>query len=77
MKKLEYLNELAKLLAVKVESLTDSFLLKSHLLWDSLSMISAVALIDQHYQVAVSGEEINNCNSVGDIFYLIEQKRLS
>lgn len=74
MKKLECLNELARLLVVEVELLTDNFLLKNHLMWDSLSMISVIALIDHKYQVTVSGEEVNNCNTIGDIFNLIKGK---
>ena len=76
MKKLSYLNELAKLLTVKVEALTDEFFLKNTQLWDSLSIISTVALIDNHYNVATSGVEIEQCNTVGDIFILIKQKLL-
>ncbi len=74
MKKSECLNELAKLLVVEVSLLTDDFLLKNHQLWDSLSMISVIALIDQQYQVTVSGEEVDKCNTIGDLFNLIKRK---
>ncbi len=74
MEKQQYLQELAKLLAVKVDTLTDGFLLEGAQLWDSLSIVSTIAVIDRHYQVMVKGIEVEQCKTVGDIFDLIKQR---
>ena len=74
MEKKQYLNELSKLLATKVDVLTDEFVLEQSPLWDSLSMVSTIASIDHYYQVTVKGAEVERCNTVGDIFGLVEQK---
>ena len=74
MEKQAYLNELSGLLAVNVESLTDDFSLRNHHLWDSLSIVSTIASIDSYYHVSMKGEELEQCDSVGDIFKRIKEK---
>lgn len=66
------INDMAKLLEVDKQSLKESFLLAEEAYWDSLSVISLVAAIDQHYQVSVTGSELMNCKTIKDIFSLIE-----
>jgi acyl carrier protein len=39
--------------------------------WDSLAILSAIALIDEHYGVTVAGEDLKACNTVGGIQQLI------
>lgn len=39
--------------------------------WDSLAIVSTIALIDEHYDVMVDGEALANCETVGDIQKLI------
>ncbi len=68
------LDELSKLLEVKVENLDDNFVLKSSDLWDSLSFVSMIAFIDAHYQISISGEQIEACKTIGNIFELINKK---
>ncbi|KTD62107.1 acyl carrier protein [Legionella spiritensis] len=66
------LNDLAKLLELDKHLLSDTFLLNDEANWDSLAVVSTVAAIDQHYKVSVRGSELMSCNTVKDIFYLIE-----
>lgn len=35
--------------------------------WDSLAIVSTIALIDEVYDKAVSGEVLENCKTVGDL----------
>lgn len=76
MKKELLLKDLAQLLMVNVDLLNNTFLLKDQGLWDSLSVVSTVAVIDQHYKISVKGTELISCQSIGDIFNLIENKSL-
>ncbi len=69
-----YLEELAKLLAVSAEVLTDDFMLQDSQLWDSLSIVSTIASLERYYHVIIKGQEIEKCQTVGDIFKLVEDK---
>lgn len=40
--------------------------------WDSLAVISAIALIDEHFGVLVSGQAISECSGVPDLLSLIK-----
>lgn len=68
------LNEMSKLLEVRAENLSDHYALESNPLWDSLTLVSTIALIDQHYGISMKGSEIQNCKTIGDIFHLIKLK---
>jgi acyl carrier protein len=39
--------------------------------WDSLAIVSTIALIDDVYDVMVSPEKLGECRSVGDIEKLV------
>ncbi len=68
------LSDLAKLLEVDKNLLVDSICLDEELYWDSLSKVSTVAAINRHYNVSVNYLELLNCESIADIFILIENK---
>ena len=38
--------------------------------WDSLAIMSAVALIDEHCGATVSGDELARCSTVADVLTL-------
>jgi acyl carrier protein len=40
--------------------------------WDSLAIISTIALIDELYNCTVNGKALGDCITVGDIDCLIE-----
>ncbi|GAN70635.1 hypothetical protein ASY01nite_05430 [Acetobacter syzygii] len=61
---------LAEILEVPVEQITPSFSLSEHN-WDSMAVISCVALIDEEFGHIVSGSELVKCTSVADIQKLI------
>jgi acyl carrier protein len=66
------IKDMAKLFELDKHMLKDSFLLVDEANWDSLSVVSLVAAIDQHYHVSVTGSELMNCITIKDIFSLIE-----
>jgi acyl carrier protein len=41
--------------------------------WDSLAIMTTIALIDQHYSVTLSPTELENCKTVGDVLVLAER----
>lgn len=47
----------------------------TQLAWDSLAIVSAIALIDECYGVLVSGKALGQCRTVGDIERLVAGAR--
>ena len=39
--------------------------------WDSLAIISTIALVDEHFNVMVSGSNLENCNSIKTLLSII------
>lgn len=65
---------LAEILEVPVEQITPEFSLAGHE-WDSMAIISCVALIDEVSGHIVSGSELAKCMSVADIQKLVPSLR--
>ena len=71
----DFLQELAPLLSVERKDLTEHFALDPNTNWDSLTIISMMALMDDHFEVEISGEQLRRCSSIGDVLKLIEQSK--
>jgi acyl carrier protein len=65
----DFRNGLAEILEIDVADLNDSFELGE--LWDSLAVVSTLALIDEIHDISVSAEDLAECKTVGDIEALI------
>lgn len=61
---------LAEILEVEAGELEDGFELGE--LWDSLAVVSTLALIDEVHDVSVSAEDLAECKTVGDIRQLVD-----
>lgn len=42
--------------------------------WDSLRAMSIIAMVDEVYGLVLKGEDIRNCNTVEDLFNIIQSK---
>lgn len=73
-----FLIDLADLLEVEVEELTDEFVLGDGI-WDSLAIVSSIALIDEYFDITVNGEALRKCADIKSLIGLIntnlEQKK--
>ena len=67
-----FLKDLANELEVDARTIDDSFSLIGDS-WDSVTVLSTVALIDDHFDVSVEGSELEDCESVGQVLSLIRQ----
>lgn len=65
-----FLSALAFALELDPESLTPTTSF-SEIDWDSLAVISAIALIDEHFGVMVPGQAISECAGIPDLISLI------
>ncbi len=70
----EFYEGLAEILEVEVGDLSPEFSLEEGA-WDSLAVVSAIALIDDVYDVTVHPDKLADCKTVGDIERLVEAER--
>jgi acyl carrier protein len=65
---------LAEILEVDVAKVTPTLDLQA-CSWDSLAVVSTIALADDCFNVLLDGQSLGECNTVGDIEKLIESKK--
>ena len=66
MERAAFLKELGAVLHVDAETAGADLRLED-VVWDSLAVMSTVALIDEHNGVTVSGDELARCQTLGDV----------
>ncbi len=69
----EFYEGLAEILEVDASEINPDFPLEDN--WDSLAVVSTIALIDEVYDVTVHPERLGECTSVGAIEQLIAAER--
>jgi acyl carrier protein len=70
----EFYEGLAEILEVEAEDINPDFALEEGG-WDSLAVVSTIALIDEVYDVTVHPDKLGDCKTVGDIESLVEAQR--
>ena len=68
-----FLESLADALELPPQSLSKETELDS-IAWDSLAVISCIALADEHFGITLSGEEVNQARNIQEIIDLISKK---
>ncbi len=71
----EFYEGLAEILEVDVEGINSEMKLEEG--WDSLAVVSTIALIDDVYDIQVHPNGIAECKTVGDLEKLIAAERAS
>ena len=69
-----FLSGLSDALEIEESSLTQNTLF-NEIDWDSLAVISAIALIDEHFDVMIPGQDISECKGMPDLLSLIESRK--
>lgn len=72
MNKEKFLEDLAEIL--EEESVQESDVLADFEAWDSLSILSIISYVSENYKKQLKNEEIRSQETVGDLFYYIENK---
>ena len=67
----EFYEGLAEILEVEVDEINPEFPLESGG-WDSLAIVSTIALIDDVHDVTVHPDKLGECKTVGDIERLVK-----
>lgn len=70
----EFYEGLAEILEVEVEDVNSDLELKEGS-WDSLAIVSTIALIDDVYDIQVHPNGIAACTTVGDLEKLVAEQR--
>lgn len=69
----KYLEQIAEILEEDTVNLTDE--LKSFEAWDSLTVLSIIAIADAEYNVTIDADEINMAKTVAGLKNLIDSKK--
>lgn len=43
--------------------------------WDSLGVLSTISMVDMEYQARITGAEVQDCQTIGDLLLLVEGKQ--
>ncbi|HEX9947251.1 MAG TPA: acyl carrier protein [Allosphingosinicella sp.] len=70
----EFYEGLAEILEVEVDEINPEFSLEGGA-WDSLAVVSTIALIDDVHDVTVHPDKLGDCKTVGDIERLVEAEK--
>lgn len=69
----EFHEGLAEILEVEAEQVNSGLELGE--MWDSLAIVSTIALIDDVYDIQVRPEKLAECKTVGDIEQLVADEK--
>jgi acyl carrier protein len=69
-----FINEFAGVLEVGANALHSNFRMDESVAWDSLAFISAIALVDKHYNMILDSDVLMNLGSFGELCDLLEKK---
>lgn len=70
----EFYVGLAEILEVEADQVSPQLDLTQHA-WDSLGVVSTIALIDECFNLIVDGQKLGQCETVADILALIESSK--
>jgi acyl carrier protein len=71
MGKEDFMEDLINILEIDSSELTDDLVLDSEN-WNSLSIVTAIVAIDEHFGFTIEGEKLRQCDRVGKLMELIE-----
>jgi acyl carrier protein len=67
----KFMRELEEALEIDANSLDESQVLADSESWDSMSALIFMALADEKLEIAVTGHQIAQCETVGDLLALL------
>jgi acyl carrier protein len=66
-----FMEDLAAILEVEPNELDDAFELNRDN-WNSLAIVTAIVLLDEQFGIAIAGEKLRECSSIGALWNLID-----
>lgn len=71
MNKTEFINQIADILEIEPLNLSGTEVLEEIGNWDSLSIISFVAMVDTELKIIVDPEKLKNAKTINDLIELV------
>lgn len=72
-----FMIDFAKLIEIDFKDLKADLKLEAIEGWDSLAVVSTIALVDQYFGLSISGEDIFQCRTFSDVLDLINNEKNS
>lgn len=69
----QFLKKIAEILEEEEVKETDE--LKSYPQWDSLSVLSVIAMLDSNYGINLRAQEFENIKTAGDLWNLVQARK--
>ena len=74
----EFFEGMAEIFEVDVSKISSEFELHSgEAAWDSLAIVSTIALVDDCFNVMLEGKALGECQTIADIEKLIAQAKIA
>ena len=73
----DFLKEIETILEASPGTLTGTEELSSLEMWDSLAVLSFIALVDDEFEINVPGKTVNGCKTVNDLIQIVADKLAS
>jgi acyl carrier protein len=68
----DFEKEIAELL--EVDTVNDEDILEEFESWDSLTVLSIIAHVDENYKITISANDLNEAKNIGSLKRLIESR---
>jgi|TARA_B110000263_G_C15069189_1_gene401041 acyl carrier protein len=69
----KFIELLADVLEIETNLINESLKLDVEDNWDSIAILSTIALIDDAYEIQLEGEDLRNCSNPKDLYDLINK----
>ena len=69
-----FLKDLAEVLEVNPSELEEDDFEFTSEVWDSLTVLATIALVDEHFDIAIDGSDLMDCTSVASLLERIKTR---
>jgi len=71
----EFIEEFAEVFDLESEEMTEGYKFEGPECWDSLAIVSTIALVDQYFDIALKADEFTKCQTFGELVKLVNDKK--
>jgi acyl carrier protein len=72
MNKSEFIRQIEDILEIDENTLTGAEALENYEGWDSLALLSVIAMADEQFDIVLEGEALQNVNTTDDLVALVK-----
>ena len=69
----EFYNKLSDIL--EVDNVKDTDILREFEYWDSLTVLSILAMLDSELSISMTAEKLDSCITAQDLYLMVEDKK--